>query len=121
MDTTASRRVGNQKQLFVDDYFVAQKENVTLQVGEAEKHGVVIEPTLPTDFARGRAADTNNQIHRNPLTERYLLHCRQDFASAGAMARIAVSESWRIRGCTTCVSSLDGRITATYRRSLERR
>lgn len=42
--------VGLQKQLFVDDYVVAKKENVTLEVGQAKKYGVVMEPTLPTDF-----------------------------------------------------------------------
>ena len=59
MKDPSNVQVGNQKQLFVDDYVVAEKEHVTLQVGEAEKHGVVLEPTLPTDFARGK-------VHEGP-------------------------------------------------------
>jgi hypothetical protein len=35
-----------------------------------------------------RAADTNNQIHFNPLTGRYLLHCRQDFAAGGGIGEL---------------------------------
>lgn len=49
--------VGLQKQLFVDDYVVAKKENVTLEVGQAKKYGVVMEPTLPTDFQSGKVHD----------------------------------------------------------------
>ena len=49
--------VGLQKQLFVDDYIVAEKNNVSLGVGEAKKHGVVMEPTLVTDFQSGEIHD----------------------------------------------------------------
>ena len=42
--------VGTQKQLFVDDYVVAEKQNVTRELGEVEKHGVVVKPSVPTDF-----------------------------------------------------------------------
>ena len=37
--------IGTQKQLFVDDYVVAKKENVTVEVGQAKKYGVVMKPT----------------------------------------------------------------------------
>ena len=36
----------------------------------------------------GRAADTNNQIHWNSLTKKYLLHCRQDFAAGGGVGEL---------------------------------
>ena len=49
--------VGLQKQLFVDDYVIAKKENVTLEVGQARKYGVVMKPTLPTDFQSGNVHD----------------------------------------------------------------
>ncbi len=49
--------IGTQKQLFVDDYIIAKKENVTLEVGQAKKHGVVIEPTLVSDFQAGKIHD----------------------------------------------------------------
>ena len=52
-------RVGLQKQLFVDGYIVAKKENVTLEVGQARKYGVVMKPTLVTDFQSG-------EIHEGP-------------------------------------------------------
>jgi len=42
--------VGLQKQLMVDDYVVAKKENVTRALGKVKKYGIVLEPTLPTDF-----------------------------------------------------------------------
>ena len=45
--------VGLHKQLFVDDYIVAEKVNVSLEVGQAQKHGVVMEPTLLTEFQSG--------------------------------------------------------------------
>ena len=45
--------IGTRKQLFVDDYVVAELNNVTLVPGVATKHGVVMEPTLPADFASG--------------------------------------------------------------------
>ena len=42
--------VGLQKQLLVDDYVIAEMHNVTRELGVVKKHGVVLEPTLPTDF-----------------------------------------------------------------------
>ncbi len=42
--------VGLQKQLLVDDYIIAEKENVTRELGKVKKYGIVLEPTLPTDF-----------------------------------------------------------------------
>jgi len=50
-------QIGLQKQLFVDDYVVAKKENVTLEVGQAKKYGVVMKPTLVTDFQSGKVHD----------------------------------------------------------------
>ncbi len=50
-------QVGTQKQLFVDDYVVAEKDNVTLEVGQAKKYGVVFEPTLPWEFQAGVVHD----------------------------------------------------------------
>ena len=49
--------IGLHKQLFVDGHIVAQKVNVSLEVGEAKKHGVVMEPTLPTEFQSGAIHD----------------------------------------------------------------
>ena len=49
--------VGLKKQLFVDDYIVVEKVNVSLEVGQAQKHGVVMEPTLPTAFQSGAIHD----------------------------------------------------------------
>jgi hypothetical protein len=43
-------RVGLQKQLLVDDYVIAKKENITTELGQPEKFGAVLQPTLPTDF-----------------------------------------------------------------------
>ena len=42
--------VGLQKQLFVDDYVIAQKHNVTRELGQPKKLGVVMKPSVPTDF-----------------------------------------------------------------------
>jgi len=42
--------VGLRKQLLVDDYVIAEKTNVTRELGKVEKCGVVLEPSLPTDF-----------------------------------------------------------------------
>ncbi len=42
--------VGLQKQLLVDDYVIAEKHNVTRELGEVKKLGVILEPSLPTDF-----------------------------------------------------------------------
>jgi hypothetical protein len=51
--------VGLQKQLLVDDYVVSEKHNVTLEAGRAKKQGVVLRPTLPTDFQ-------TNEVHVGP-------------------------------------------------------
>jgi len=42
--------VGLQKQLLVDDYVIAEKRNITRELGKVKKCGIVLEPTLPTDF-----------------------------------------------------------------------
>jgi len=49
--------LGLQKQLFVDDYIIEKKEHLTRRVGQARKHGVVLKPTLPTDFQTGEVHD----------------------------------------------------------------
>ncbi len=49
--------VGLQKQLFVDDYVIADWQNVTREASRANKHGVVMKPTLPTDFQTGEVHD----------------------------------------------------------------
>lgn len=42
--------VGLQKQLLVDDYVIVKKQNITRGLGQPIKQGVVMGPTLPTDF-----------------------------------------------------------------------
>lgn len=42
--------IGLQKQLLVDDYVIAHKENVTGGLGQPIKLGVVMQPSVPTDF-----------------------------------------------------------------------
>jgi hypothetical protein len=42
--------IGLQKQLLVDDYVIAEKDNITRKLGHPKKYGVVMKPTLPTDF-----------------------------------------------------------------------
>lgn len=49
--------IGTQKQLFVDDFIVDEKHGVTREVGQATKYGVVMEPTLPTEFQSGEVHD----------------------------------------------------------------
>ena len=49
--------VGKQKQLFVDDYVVAEMNHVTREAGQAKKQGVVMQPTLPTEFQTGKVHD----------------------------------------------------------------
>ena len=49
--------VGRAKQLFVDDHVVSTTTNVSREVGRATKHGVVLEPTLPSDFQSGVVQD----------------------------------------------------------------
>ena len=43
-------RVGLRKQLMVDDSVIAAKENVTRELGKVKKCGIVLKPSLPTDF-----------------------------------------------------------------------
>ena len=42
--------VGLQKQLLVDDYIIAYKKNIRREAGKPKKLGVVMKPSLPTDF-----------------------------------------------------------------------
>jgi signal peptidase I len=42
--------IGLQKQLLVDDYVIADMENITRAMGEVQKQGIVVEPSLPLDF-----------------------------------------------------------------------
>jgi len=42
--------VGTQKQLLVDDYVIAEKQNITREMGVVKKVGVVCEPSLESDF-----------------------------------------------------------------------
>ena len=51
-------KIGKQKQLLFDNYIIEETQNLTLEVGQATKHGVVMEPTLPTDFQTVRFAGT---------------------------------------------------------------
>ena len=57
MEAVRSGIIGRQKQLFVDDHVVAEKNNVTREAGQAKKHGIVMKPTLPTDFQTGEVHD----------------------------------------------------------------
>jgi hypothetical protein len=41
--------VGLQKQLLVDDYIIAEKQNITRQLGKVKKVGVVMKASVPTD------------------------------------------------------------------------
>ena len=49
--------IGRRKQLLVDDYVVAERDGVTREVGQATKYGIVMKPTLPTDFQTGKVHD----------------------------------------------------------------
>ena len=82
----------------------------SLSFGHAEKYKIAFYPNMGGQDARTRlgysadginwsfynkgmpvtrrAADTNNQIHWNPLTKKYLLHCRQDFAAGGGVGEL---------------------------------
>jgi hypothetical protein len=42
--------VGLQKQLLVDDYVIAEKQNITRELGKPRKMGVVMKASVPTDF-----------------------------------------------------------------------
>jgi hypothetical protein len=46
-------RIGLQKQLLIDDYVIAQKQNITRGLGVVKKIGVVCEPSLESDFFPG--------------------------------------------------------------------
>ncbi len=56
--------VGLQKQLFVDDYVVAETRNVSRELGKVKKHGVVLAPTLPTDFIPPRGKRGSGHYER---------------------------------------------------------
>jgi len=42
--------IGLRKQLLVDDYVIAEKHNITRELGHPKKLGVVMKPSVPTDF-----------------------------------------------------------------------
>lgn len=42
--------VGLQKQLLVDDYVISEKQNITRELGQPIKQGVVMGPSISTDF-----------------------------------------------------------------------
>jgi hypothetical protein len=42
--------VGLKKQLLVDDYLIAEKHHITHELGKVQKFGIVMKPSLPTDF-----------------------------------------------------------------------
>jgi len=42
--------LGLQKQLLVDDYVIAEKHNITRKLGQPVKFGIVMKPSVPTDF-----------------------------------------------------------------------
>jgi len=48
--TSRSIDIGLQKQLLVDDYLIAQKQNITRELGKPKKMGVVMKASVPTDF-----------------------------------------------------------------------
>jgi hypothetical protein len=54
--------VGLQKQLLVDDYIIAEKKNITRELGHVEKLGPVLGPDIPTDFTR----DDGSRENLNP-------------------------------------------------------
>jgi hypothetical protein len=49
--------IGLRKQLFVDDYVIAEMRGITREAGRAKKYGVVLKPSLPTDFQTGEVHD----------------------------------------------------------------
>ena len=59
MPASATVDIGLNKQLLVDDYVIARMRNLKRRVGQAKKHGVVLTPTLPTDFQSGH-------VHEGP-------------------------------------------------------
>ena len=54
---SAVLKIGTQKQLLVDNYIIAKTENLKFEAGQATKHGIVLKPTLPTDFQAGKVHD----------------------------------------------------------------
>jgi hypothetical protein len=42
--------IGLQEQLLVDDYVISHKHNITRELGQPVKLGVVMSPSVPTDF-----------------------------------------------------------------------
>jgi hypothetical protein len=58
-------QVGLQKQLLVDDYVIAEKENITKELGQPEKLGVVMQPTLPTDFESVEQLPNGSIVKKN--------------------------------------------------------
>ena len=42
--------MGLEKQLLVDDYVIAQKQNITRELCHPQKFGIVMEPSMPTDY-----------------------------------------------------------------------
>ena len=57
IDSEKVIKIGKQKQLFVDHFIIDSLEKVSIEVGQAQKYGVVMEPTLPTDFQTGKVHD----------------------------------------------------------------
>jgi hypothetical protein len=69
--TTAQESVpvGLQKQLLVDDYVIAKKQNITRELGHVEKLGPVLGPDIPTDFTLdGRSRENLNPWFAMRLT-----------------------------------------------------
>ena len=58
-------QVGLQKQLLVDDYVIAEKENITKELGQPEKLGVVMQTTLPTDFESVEQLPNGSIVKKN--------------------------------------------------------
>ena len=56
--------IGLQKQLLVDDYIIAEKCNVTRELGKVNKYGIILKPTLPTDFIPPRCQRGNGHYER---------------------------------------------------------
>ena len=64
MSAEAPVFVGQQKQLLVDDYVIADMQNITRELGKIKKHGIVLEPTLPTDFIPPEGQRGNDHYDR---------------------------------------------------------
>jgi len=61
--------VGLQKQLFVDDYVIEGMENVVYELGQAKKVGVVLEPSVPTDYHPGVRGEYDPVVQAESLKE----------------------------------------------------